>query len=102
MQIIKTLSTQIEDEIHGAKEYAQLAMANKEEHPELADTYHKIGEDEMGHVNRLHDAVTLLIRQYRDKNGEPPAAMLAVYNYLHERHIEAASEARSVLDMYKR
>lgn len=102
MQIIKVISSQIEDEIKGVKEYAQLALKYKEEHPELADTYHKLGEDEMGHVNKLHDAVAALIKEYRAKNGEPPANMLAVYEYLHGRHIEAAAEARSILDMYNR
>lgn len=102
MQIIKTLSTQIEEEIRDAKSYGLQAKAYKGEYPELASTYYKLAEEEMEHVNKLHDAVTVLIRQYRDKNGEPPANMLAVYNYLHERHVESAAEARSVLDMYKR
>lgn len=102
MQIIKTLSTQIEEEIRNAKSYGLQAKAFKGEYPELASTYYKLAEEEMEHVNKLHEAVAVLIRQYRDKNGEPPANMMAVYDYLHERHVESAAEARSVLDMYKR
>lgn len=102
MKIIQTLSSQIEEETRGVKEYAEMALANKDEHPDLANTYHRLAEEEMGHVNKLHDAVVSLIKDYRSKQGEPPAPMMAVYEYLHKRHIEAAAEAQTLLDMFKK
>lgn len=35
-------------------------------------------------------------------NGEPPAAMMAVYEYLHKRDIERAENVGVVQGLYKR
>lgn len=102
MQIIKTISAQIEAELHDAKDYVQLALKHKEGHPDLASTYYRLSEDEMNHVGKLHDAAVVLIEDYKAKKGAPPASMLAVYEYLHDRHIEAEAEVRSMMQMWKK
>lgn len=101
MKIIQTLSDRISEEIADAKEYAILALETKDDHPELSRTLFTISQQEMEHMRMLHDAVVYVIAEYRRVKGEPPEAMMAVYDYLHKRQIEAAAEAKAVQSMYK-
>lgn len=100
MKIIETLSEKIEEEINDAKEYARMALEYREEYPELAQTLNDLSLEEMGHMNRLHTAVAGIIEQYRKDKGEPPTAMLAVYDYLHKKQIKHAAEAKNLQAMF--
>lgn len=42
------------------------------------------------------------IEEYGKQKGEPPAAMMAVYEYLHKRDIERAENVGVVQGLYKR
>ena len=101
MTIIKKLSEMIEDEIDGAEHYAKCALKYREEDPALAKTMYDIATDEMRHVNLLHDEVVRMIEAYKKKSGSPPAAMQAVYDYLHEKQIEEAAEVKMLLSQYR-
>ena len=101
MKIIKILSKKIEEEIRDAKDYAKMALQYREEYPEMARTVYNISIQEMEHMTLLHNEVANLIKKYREDNGDPPAEMLAVYNYLHEEQIEKAAEAKSLQALYK-
>ena len=101
MKLIRELSDMIEDEIDGALEYAETATELKEEHRKLADTLYELSNEEVSHISRLHDEVVRLIEKYRAEKGEPPADMLAVYEYLHKKHIEKVAEIKRYQDMYK-
>ena len=81
--------------------YAELAIENRESYPDLAQTLYELSEEEMGHMSRLHTAVAGIIEQYRKEKGEPPAAMLAVYEYLHKKQIEKAAEAKAMQELFK-
>ena len=100
MQIIKVLSELIADEIKDAENYADLALKYKADQPEVAELFHELSEEEMGHMNDLHDQVARLIKEYRDQHGSPPEGMLAVYNYLHEQQTENAMRVKVKQKMY--
>lgn len=101
MKLIETLSNKISDEIHDAKSYARMALEQKDTRPDLARTLYTISLEEMDHMARLHNSVVGIIETYRQEHGEPPAAMLAVYDYLHKQQIAKAADAKALQDMFK-
>ena len=101
MKIIKNISEQIEEETEGALWYAEEAVRVADEHPSLAKTLHTIAEEELRHVDMLHGEVVKLIEAHRREHGEPPAAMKAVYDYLHKKQIENVAEVRNYLTQFR-
>lgn len=94
MKIISELSDMIEEELEGAENYITLAHKMKEANPSLSKVFHDISLQEMNHVDMLHGEVVKLIQAHREEHGEPPAPMMAVYEYLHGKHIEKANKIR--------
>ena len=101
MKIIQKLSDMISDELEDASRYANCAMQYKEENRGLADVFFTLSTDEMRHMDILHGEVVKIIEAYRRETGEPPADMLAVYNYLHNKQIEKAGEVKAMQALYK-
>ena len=102
MNIIKTLEELIEEEIHDVKKYAKLAVEYKEEHPALAQVFYNLSTQEDTHQATLHAEVVKIIEEHRRTHGDPSAAMIAVYDYIHKKHIDSLAEARTYQDMYKK
>ena len=101
MKLIKELEELIEDEISDVKKYAQMAAELKAEHPGLAQVLYTISTQEEAHQAAIHTEAVKLIEEHRRSHGEPPAAMMAVYDYIHKRHIEKMAEARRFQEIYK-
>lgn len=101
MEIIKKLSERIEEEIEDAKEYAEMAMHYKSLDPELAQIFMTISGEEMKHMDMLHRQVTRLIADHRKEKGDPPAAMMAIYDYVHKREIEKANKVHLLHQQYR-
>lgn len=101
MTLIKQLSDMIEEELEGAEDYAKGAVMHKDDNPGLAKVFYEISLDEMRHINMLHEEVSTMITEYRREHGEPPGMMMAVYNYLHEKHIDRANKVKMYQSQYK-
>jgi citrate synthase len=101
MKLIRDLEELIEDEVGDIKKYAKMATELKEEHPQLAQTLYTISTQEEGHQQMLHNEVVKIIQSYRQQHGDPPAAMMAVYEYVHKKHIDKLAEAKQYQELYR-
>lgn len=101
MKIIKELSEMIEEELEGAGNYIEMALRYKEENPSLAAVFYEISTQEMNHVNMLHEEVVKVIKKYREKHGDPPPEMQAIYDWQHKKHIEQTKEVKVLQNHYR-
>lgn len=99
MEIIRQLSEQIEDELEDAHKYVKKALKQKANYPQVADVYFRLSQEEMSHVNMLHDAVTRIIMEYSQDHEVPPG-MQAVYDYLHNKQIDKAAKIKAKQEEY--
>ena len=100
MEIIKCLSEYINEEIADSTKYIKKALKVKETFPEVAEVLNMLSNEEMKHMQMLHNTVVKIIDNYRKTEGEPPVPMQAVYDYLHEEAIEKAKDAKVLQQMY--
>lgn len=99
MKIIKCLAENIREEMHDAEKYAKLALEYKEQYPEMLDTFLTLSRQEVNHATMLHNHVERLIRDFRAKEGDPPAAMMAVYDWEHEKMIDNMAKVRVLQEL---
>ena len=102
MKLIRDLEERIHDEIGDIKWYAKKAAELKAEHPTLAQVLYNISTQEDAHQAAIHNEVVKIIEEHRRTHGDPPATMMAVYDYLHKKAIDELAEARMYQDVYKR
>lgn len=101
MTIIETLVDRMDDELDGAHRYTELAHKNHMQYPRLADKFIELAEAEMSHMKVLHAEATRIIEDIRQTKGEPPADMMAIYNYEHKKMMERAAKIKQMISEYK-
>ena len=101
MQIIKKLCDMMDEEISDAEKYIRCALTHREDYPGLAETFARLSDEELRHVSMLHEQTVKLIEEHRRTKGEPPADMMAVYKYLHEKQTDRAADVKLLQEMYK-
>lgn len=101
MKLIQNLEELIDEEIHDAKKYAKMALELKAEYPSLANVLINISAQEDSHQAAIHGEVVKIIQDYRKEHGEPPALMMAVYDYLHKKTIDKLADARRYQEIYR-
>ena len=100
MKIIEKLCEYIEEEINDAAKYIKHALKIRDEYPDAAEMMNLLSAEEMKHMQMLHNQVVKIIENYRKMVGEPPAEMMAVYDYLHQKYIEEAKAVKVLQQMY--
>lgn len=101
MKKIEKLSKMIEEELQDAEKYARCALEYKESDPCMGKLFYDLSGEEMRHMSLLHNEVTRQIDEHKRTKGEPPATMLAIYNYVHEQQMERAHEVKMWQEMYR-
>ena len=102
MKKIANMVKEMRDEISGAEHYAKQATKYKDDDKALADVYVAMANQEIEHVDRLHTQVARIIQAYRSGKGEPPEAMMAVWNFEHEDMMEKVARIKALIDIYKK
>lgn len=101
MEKIKMLCEMIDEELEVSKKYACEAVKFKSSDSALASTLYEISTQEVTHVNRLHSEIVRLIEAYKKEHGDPPEAMRAVYDFLHEKQILRLNKIKVLQGQYK-
>lgn len=101
MKVIKDIAKNIREELEDAEKYAWAAVRAKAEHPDLAETYHRLANAELEHANLLHKQVVEIIDRHRREGHEAPVAMQAVWDWEHERYMEEVADVKRILEMYR-
>lgn len=101
MKVIKEIVEMIEDEACSAEEYAKFAVQYKDEDKVLADTYAKLAETELQHVDLLHAQVVRIIKAWQAKGNETPHDMEIIYQWRHDKEIQKIKEIKILLSLYR-
>lgn len=102
MKDIKLLVEHIEEELEDACRYAKLALEYKHKDQEMAQMFYKLSNEEMTHKDILHNEVIKLIAEYKRTTGEPPEAMMAVYEFMHERFMIQTEKVLNLQNLYRK
>lgn len=97
MKEIKLLSKHIREELQDAENYAKLALRYKDDDRSLSQAFEKLAGQELDHADILHAQASRLIKDKRENGTEPPASMLAVWNWEHENMIECVAKIKILL-----
>lgn len=101
MKIIKIISEDIEKELDYAEDCIKKAVQYKTEFPDVARVYDSLCTAHLNCAKNLHDQVVSIINKYKSEKGEPPAPMMAIYEYLHERQINKTIGVRNLQEIFK-
>ena len=101
MKIIMCLTDLIEEELHDADKYIDLAMKYKDEDEDVSKLFAELSAEEIGHAEKLHAEVVDQIRVYREDNGDPPKGMKELYDHIHQKHTEEAMKIKIKQNMLK-
>lgn len=99
MKRIADLAAQIDEELEGAKEYAECYLdAKAHNNSQWASRYREMATDELKHAGYVHDRAVEEIDKLRSVYT-PPAEMEEMWNISHKKYIERAAWIKTMLAM---
>ena len=101
MKVIMCLTDKIEEELHDADAYIELAMKWQAEDEDVGNLFYDLSTEEMKHVNMLHNEVVDQIKAYKEEHGEPPKGMMELYDHIHQKHQAEAMRIKVKQGMFK-
>jgi hypothetical protein len=102
MKILKDLIEKANDTMEEIEWYAEKAHHLRAEHKGLADTYIKLAEMHIEIYGMLHGKMVSLIEEEKRKGVDVPPAMLAIWEYEHEKLVKEFAEAKFMVEEYKK
>ena len=99
MKSIKKYVDAIEEELEGAKEYAECYVEEKvKDNRAKAEKYKEMAMDELKHASYVHEWAVEKIEQV-SKVYTPPSEMLEVWEKSHREYVEKASWIKQMLSL---
>lgn len=98
MTKIKKYVHQINEELDGAKKYAEKYIEYKSEKPEWSKIYYQMSNDELKHADALHTMVVQEIEKLKE-TITPPQSMIDKWERAHGEYIENAAWVKQMLAM---
>lgn len=99
MKMIKVLVEQLDEELEGAKEYAEKYVECKVKgNMQRASRYKEMAEDELKHSGYIHEMAVQEIEQLK-KVYTAPADMQEKWDKSHKEYVERAAWIRQMLLM---
>jgi hypothetical protein len=99
MRMIQKFVEAIDEEIEGAKEYAEKYVEHKVSgHMEQANRYKEMANDELKHAMYQHEWAVHKIDEL-SKHYTPPVEMLEKWEKAHKLYVEEVAGIRQMLSM---
>lgn len=99
MRRIAELVAQLDDELEGAKNYAECYLDKKASADSMwASRYREMATDELKHANYIHDYAVAEIEKLRTVYT-PPTEMEEKWSISHKKYIEKAAWIKQMLAM---
>ena len=102
MKILTDMVEKAHDTMEEVEWYGEKALHYKTDHKAVADIYNKIGEMHVTIYDMLHKEMVALIDEYKRTGHTPPQEMLAIWEYEHGKLIKEFTEAKMLIDEYKK
>lgn len=101
MRHVSMLLEQMDDELDGAREYAQCALHLKDEGRELADVYVSLARTELDHYQKLYNQMTRIMTNHRSEHGDMSHELQEFYDWQRTKTMNCMAEVKVLVDSYK-